>query len=273
MDRRAGVYGGDTSPMHVLADEHLQVRFAQELDRQLADGGVCTHAVRAGFGGLANGELQDSAIAANYDALVTSDMNMPFQTPPRLPILVITATNDIQMGITHLIAQSRPSLLCSTITPPRLRLDFIPSSIRALATYSGVASAIRKSLCFWLLHDSFFLRRAMSILRWPSFGHCLTSSLLGLLGFLHRRGRKLTHSDFMPSKLQSMPGSAPSKVDLKDLSKVFTALRKRELLPWPSMDKCTVRSALDDVAAGLDKDQATDWRARLANEPSIQATE
>ena len=92
---------GDPRPVRVLVDEHLQVRFARELDRRLASGGSCTHAVYAGFGGFANGELQDAAIAASYDALVTSDMNMPFQTPPRLPVLVIAATNDIRVALAH----------------------------------------------------------------------------------------------------------------------------------------------------------------------------
>lgn len=90
--------------MRVLVDEHLPVRFAQELARQLAGGNTCTHAVRAGFGGFANGDLQDSAVAANYDALVTSDLNTPFQTRPRWPILVvIAATNDIQVAFAHLL--------------------------------------------------------------------------------------------------------------------------------------------------------------------------
>ena len=92
---------GDPPPVRVLVDEHLPVRFAQELDRQLARGSACIHAVHAGFGGFSNGELQDSAIATNYDALVTSDLNMPFQTRPRLPIVVIAATNDIQVAFAH----------------------------------------------------------------------------------------------------------------------------------------------------------------------------
>lgn len=101
MADHGGIASGGPPPVRVLVDEHLPVRFAQELHRRLAGPSVCVHAVRAGFGGFANGELQDSAIAANYDALVTSDMNMPFQTPPRLPVLVIAATNDIQVALAH----------------------------------------------------------------------------------------------------------------------------------------------------------------------------
>lgn len=88
-------------PARVLVDEHLQVRFAQELDRRLGGGSACIHAVQAGFGGFANGELQDAAATANYGALVTSNMNMPFQTSPRLPVLVIATTNDIQVALAH----------------------------------------------------------------------------------------------------------------------------------------------------------------------------
>ena len=99
------------------------------------------------------------------------------------------------------------------------------------------------------------------------------NSTPGLLGFLHRRGRTLTYSDFMPNKLQSMPCLDPSKIDLKELGKVFTSLQKRELLPWPNMDKCSVRAILDDAVAevaGLDRIRVADWRARLSNEPSIK---
>ena len=101
------------------------------------------------------------------------------------------------------------------------------------------------------------------------------NSTPGLLGFLHRRGRTLTYSDFMPNKLQSMPAPDPSKTDLKELDKAFSALGKRQLLPWSNMDKCAMRPALDDIAAeavGLDKNQVADWRSRLALEPSIKGT-
>ena len=98
------------------------------------------------------------------------------------------------------------------------------------------------------------------------------NSTPGLLGFLHRRGRKLTYSDFMPNKLQSMPCPDPSKTHLNELGKIFSSLRKRQLLPWPDMDKCLARAALDNAVAttaGLDRDQIADWRARLATEPSV----
>ena len=100
------------------------------------------------------------------------------------------------------------------------------------------------------------------------------NSTPGLLGFLHRRGRTLTYTDFMPNKLQSMPCPDPSKTDLKKLGKIFTSLRKQQLLPWPDMDKCAVRAALDAAVAeavGVDHHQVADWRDRLASEPSIRA--
>lgn len=125
-ERSAIAPGGP--PVRVLVDEHLPVRFAQELHRRLADPSVCVHAVRAGFGGFANGELQDSAVAANYDALVTSDMNMPFQTPPRLPVLVIAATNDIQVtlahasGVVELLGERSLAVRYHTVRPPDVTL-------------------------------------------------------------------------------------------------------------------------------------------------------
>ena len=121
--------------MRVLVDEHLPVRFARELARQLAGGSTCTHAVRAGFGGFANGDLQDSAVAANYDVLVTSDLNMPFQPRPRLPILVIAATNDIQVAFAHVLGVvdllHKPSLVDPLPHNPTARRDAWPQHRRA----------------------------------------------------------------------------------------------------------------------------------------------
>ena len=81
--------------MKVVADENVQQAFIRELDRLLAGGGGgCVHAAAVGFAGLGNGALQDATLAAGYDALVTSDLNMPFQTTPRLPVLVMPAMNE-----------------------------------------------------------------------------------------------------------------------------------------------------------------------------------
>ena len=99
------------------------------------------------------------------------------------------------------------------------------------------------------------------------------NSTPGVLAFMHNRSRKLTYSDFGPNKLKSFPVPAPAKADLAPLNAAYKSLADRELLPWPRMDECPVRAALDDAAAaavGLDRDEVSDWRRRLAQEPTIR---
>ena len=98
------------------------------------------------------------------------------------------------------------------------------------------------------------------------------NSTPGLLGFLHRRGRKLTYADFMPNKLNSLPCPDPSQINLAPLASAYEELRDDPLQPWPRMDKCHVRAALDDAAAeavGLNRETVSDWRRRLVREPTI----
>ena len=98
------------------------------------------------------------------------------------------------------------------------------------------------------------------------------NSTPGLLGFLHRRGRTLDYSDFMPNKLNSLPCPDPSQIDLAPLARAYGDLRDRQMEPWPRMDGCPVRAALDDVAAeavGLNRETVADWRRRLVREPTI----
>ena len=51
---------------------------------------------RVGLAGKSNGELHAQALAAGYDALVTTDMRMQFQTPARLPVVVVPADSGIK---------------------------------------------------------------------------------------------------------------------------------------------------------------------------------
>ncbi len=98
------------------------------------------------------------------------------------------------------------------------------------------------------------------------------NSTPGLLGFLHRRGRKLTYADFMPNKLKSLPCPDPSQINVAPLATAFKELCELALQPWPRLDECPVRAALDDIAAdavGLDRKTVADWRHRLVLEPTI----
>ncbi len=99
------------------------------------------------------------------------------------------------------------------------------------------------------------------------------NSTPGLLGFLHRRGRTLDYSDFMPNKLNSLPCPDPSQAtSWRPLARAYEELRHQPLEPWPRMDECPVRATLDDVAAeavGLNRETVADWRRRLVHEPTI----
>ena len=95
----------------------------------------------------------------------------------------------------------------------------------------------------------------------------------GVLAFMHNRNRKLTYPSFEPNQFKSFPVPDPAKADLTLLVAAYKTLAKRELLPWPRMDECPVRAALDNVAAdavGLNRDEVSDWRRRLAQEPTIR---
>ena len=98
------------------------------------------------------------------------------------------------------------------------------------------------------------------------------NSTLGVLGFMHRRGRTLDYPDFMPRKLQAMPCPDPSKVELRALAEAYEKFQNRPLLPWHRMNECATRAQLDAAAAGtvgMDPDTVAEWRRRLAREPSL----
>ncbi len=62
----------------------------------LPPGSSCDHVRRVGLAGKSNGELHEQALAAGYDALVTTDMRMLFRTPARLPVVVVPADSGIK---------------------------------------------------------------------------------------------------------------------------------------------------------------------------------
>ena len=98
------------------------------------------------------------------------------------------------------------------------------------------------------------------------------NSTLGVLGFLHRRGRKLTYSDFMPSMLRSMPCPDPRKSDINLLAYVYDELRLMHLHPWSEMAECPVRKQLDNAVAdaiGMDRCKVAEIRDSIVHEPTV----
>ena len=98
------------------------------------------------------------------------------------------------------------------------------------------------------------------------------NSALGVLGFLHRRGRTLTYSDFMPNILRTMPCPDPSASDISLLAATYDELRLEPLLPWHSMTQCPVRKKLDNAVAdaiGMDRYKITNIRNGIVQEPTV----
>ena len=82
--------------MKVLLDECASPKVGPSLIALLPAGWYCDHVRGAGLTGLSNGELHARARDAGYDALVTTDMRMEFQTPARLPVIVVPADSGIK---------------------------------------------------------------------------------------------------------------------------------------------------------------------------------
>lgn len=98
------------------------------------------------------------------------------------------------------------------------------------------------------------------------------NSTLGVLGFLHRRSRKLTYSDFMPNILRSMPCPDPNTSDISLLAATYDELRLMPLQPWNLMTECPIRARLDNAVAdaiGMDRHEVASVRAKIAQEPTV----
>lgn len=78
-----------TPPVRVLLDECLPERVVDVLDRMRPEHEF-EHVRTLGWAGATNGELQADARDEGFEAMVTGDVNMEFQTPrPPMPVVVI----------------------------------------------------------------------------------------------------------------------------------------------------------------------------------------
>ena len=75
--------------MRVLVDECLSERIGGVLGRMRPEYGF-EHVRALGWAGATNGKLQADAHGAGFEAMVTGDVNIEFQTPsPPMPVVVI----------------------------------------------------------------------------------------------------------------------------------------------------------------------------------------
>lgn len=98
------------------------------------------------------------------------------------------------------------------------------------------------------------------------------NSTLGVLSFLHRRGRTLNYSDFMPNILKSMPCPDPNTSDIDLMAAAYDELRLESLRPWNLMTECPVRINLDNAVAdaiGLDRHKIVEIRNKIVREPTV----
>ena len=98
------------------------------------------------------------------------------------------------------------------------------------------------------------------------------NSTAAVASFLNRRQKALDYSDYSLEQLRSLPVPDPAKCDLTPLQDAFHRLGKAELLPWPQMDECPVRTELDAAAAaclGRDPEAIAYWREKIVREPTV----
>ena len=104
--------------MNVLIDEGLSVAFSKAVELRLPEGWVCRTVFSIGWAGFANGDLHEAAAEAGYVALVTRDLNMAYQTPARLPVVVVPTSGRLKM------AEQHADIVADELRRPRLAVKY-----------------------------------------------------------------------------------------------------------------------------------------------------
>ena len=82
----------------MLVDEGLSVAFSKAVELRLPEGWSCHPVHSVGWTGRSNGDLHRVAAEAGYGALVTRDLNMAYQTPASLPVVVVPTSGKSKMA-------------------------------------------------------------------------------------------------------------------------------------------------------------------------------
>lgn len=104
--------------MIVLIDEGLSVAFSKAVELRLPEGWVCRAVSSVGWVGHSNGDLHRAAAEAGYVALVTRDLNMAYQTPARLPVVVVPTTGRLDM------AERYADIVAEKLCEPGLTVEY-----------------------------------------------------------------------------------------------------------------------------------------------------
>ena len=98
------------------------------------------------------------------------------------------------------------------------------------------------------------------------------NSTLGALGFLMRRGRKLTNPSFSQAELATLRVPDFKAASPAALAEAYEHTRQMQVEPWKRAADDDMRDRLDQAAArttGIDLETIRDWRARISREPTV----
>ena len=98
------------------------------------------------------------------------------------------------------------------------------------------------------------------------------NSTLGALGFLMRRASTLANPSFSQAELATLPVPDSKRTDFKPLTEAYELMKRTPVRPWREAANDELRIAIDTAAAsaaGIDIALVTEWRERLALEPTI----
>ena len=91
-------------PVRVLIDECLAERVGDVLTKMMPEHEF-DHVRTLGWAGATNGKLQTVAHDAGFEAMITGDVNMEFQTPrPPMPVVVIPTNRNLD-DVSHYLAE------------------------------------------------------------------------------------------------------------------------------------------------------------------------
>ena len=92
------------------------------------------------------------------------------------------------------------------------------------------------------------------------------------LMLLNRRGKTLTYPTWQVAHLREIRIPRPDNAAWNALRRAFDQVCDMELLRMQQAEVCTVRRIIDEAAAqalGVESEVLSDWRRRLAAEPTI----
>ena len=98
------------------------------------------------------------------------------------------------------------------------------------------------------------------------------SSTPGALGFLFRRGTKLTNPSFSQAELETLPVPNFKLSSAAILIEAYERTKQITVRPWKYAADDDMRDCIDQAAAhttGIDIETIRDWRARISREPTV----